>query len=64
MNFQQLKPDFLLIPYGWAAPENKWPEHGKELQKVVQKAAKLIRIGACMRRFRATMALLESFLAE
>ncbi len=39
---QQLKPDILLIPYGWAAPENKWPEHGKELQKVVQKAAKTI----------------------
>jgi predicted amidohydrolase len=39
---QQLKPDLLLIPYGWAAPENKWPEHGKELHKVVQKAAKLI----------------------
>jgi predicted amidohydrolase len=36
------KPNLLLIPYGWAAPENKWPEHGKELQKVVQKAAKLI----------------------
>jgi predicted amidohydrolase len=36
------KPDLLLIPYGWAAPENKWPEHGKELHKVVQKAAKLI----------------------
>jgi predicted amidohydrolase len=36
------KPDLLLIPYGWAAPENKWPEHGKELQKVVQKAAKTV----------------------
>ncbi len=24
------------------ATENKWPEHGKELHKVVQKAAKLI----------------------
>jgi predicted amidohydrolase len=36
------KPDLLLIPYGWAAPENKWPEHGKELQKVVQHAAKTV----------------------
>jgi predicted amidohydrolase len=36
------KPDLLLIPYGWAAPETKWPEHGKELHKTVQKAAKLI----------------------
>jgi predicted amidohydrolase len=36
------KPDLLLIPYGWAAPENKWPDHGKELHKVVQNAAKKI----------------------
>lgn len=35
-----LKPDLLLIPYGWAAPEEKWPEHGKELEKVVKNAAK------------------------
>lgn len=34
------KPDLMLIPYGWAAPENKWPEHGKALEKVVQNAAK------------------------
>jgi predicted amidohydrolase len=36
------KPDLLLVPYGWAAPENKWPAHGKELQKVVQNAAKIV----------------------
>jgi predicted amidohydrolase len=34
------KPDFMLIPYGWAAPENEWPEHGKELETVVQKVSK------------------------
>ena len=34
------EPDLMLIPYGWAAPENKWPEHGKALEKVVQNAAK------------------------
>jgi predicted amidohydrolase len=39
---KSLQPAFLLIPYGWAAPEEKWPEHGKELQKVVQNAAKII----------------------
>ena len=36
---QKKKPDLLLIPYGWAAPENEWPDHGKELLKVVMKAA-------------------------
>jgi predicted amidohydrolase len=33
------KPDLLLIPYGWAAPENAWPAHGKELEKVVKNVA-------------------------
>ena len=37
------KPDLLLIPYGWAAPEKDWPQHGQELVKVVKKAA--IHIG-------------------
>jgi len=32
-------PDLLLIPYGWAAPEKVWPEHGQELMKVVVNAA-------------------------
>jgi len=36
---RQLKPDLVLIPYGWAAPEEKWPQHGKELESVVQRAA-------------------------
>ena len=35
-----LKPDLLLVPYGYAAEENKWPAHGKELEKVVQRTAK------------------------
>jgi predicted amidohydrolase len=35
-----LKPDLLLIPYGYAAEENKWPGHGKELEKVVKQTAK------------------------
>jgi predicted amidohydrolase len=39
-----LKPDLLLIPYGYAAQENKWPAHGKELEKVVKRTAK--RTGA------------------
>ncbi len=37
---KELKPDYVLIPYGWAAEEDKWPGHGKELMKTVQNAAK------------------------
>jgi len=36
------KPDLLLIPYGWAASEDSWPEHGKELLKVVQNTARTV----------------------
>jgi predicted amidohydrolase len=39
---RELKPDYVLIPYGWAAEETKWPGHGKELMKTVQNAAKSI----------------------
>ena len=39
-----LKPDLLLVPYGYAAPENDWPDHGKELKRVVTKTAR--KIGA------------------
>jgi N-carbamoylputrescine amidase len=35
-----LKPDLLLVPYGYAELENKWPAHGKQLEKVVNKAAR------------------------
>ena len=31
-----LKPDIVLVPYGWAADEDKWPEHGKSLANVVK----------------------------
>ncbi len=37
------KPDLMLIPYGWAAPETKWPQHGKELEKVVQNVAQKLK---------------------
>jgi predicted amidohydrolase len=36
------KPGLLLIPYGWAADESEWPQHGKELETVVQNAAKKV----------------------
>ena len=35
-----LKPDLLLVPYGYAAPENKWPRHGRELKRVITTAAR------------------------
>ena len=41
-----LKPDLLLVPYGYAAPENEWPRHGKVLENVVRNAAR--QTGACV----------------
>jgi predicted amidohydrolase len=37
-----LKPDLVLVPYGYAAPEEAWPEHGKQLERVVRNAARVI----------------------
>lgn len=37
-----LKPDIVLVPYGWAAKEEAWPEHGKALHDTVFNAAKTI----------------------
>lgn len=39
---KELKPDLILIPYGWAAGEDAWPEHAKQLERTVQNAAKAI----------------------
>jgi len=36
-----LKPDLLLVPYGYAAVEEDWPGHGKELERVVCHAANM-----------------------
>jgi len=38
-----LKPDLLLVPYGYAAAENDWPGHGRELEKVVTNTARKIK---------------------
>ena len=40
-----LKPDLLLVPYGYAAVENEWPRHGKLLENVVRNSA--CQTGAC-----------------
>ena len=34
------QPDLVLVPYGWAAPENDWPQHGQSLQAWVSHTAK------------------------
>jgi predicted amidohydrolase len=36
------RPDLVLVPYGWAAEEEEWPEHGENLQKTVAAAARII----------------------
>jgi len=35
-----LKPDLLLVPYGYAAAENEWPNHGRKLEKVIVNTAR------------------------
>ena len=35
----RLAPDLMLVPYGWAAPPEKWPEHAKELERLVARRA-------------------------
>ena len=39
---KEMRPNLLLIPYGWAAKEEEWPQHAQELTKVVQNAAKTV----------------------
>jgi N-carbamoylputrescine amidase len=34
-----LKPNLLLVPYGYAAEEDQWPGHGQQLLKVVKNTA-------------------------
>lgn len=35
-------PDLLLVPYGWAAPADQWPEHGRSLEAFVTHAARRV----------------------
>ncbi len=34
---KRLRPDLMLVPYGWAATKESWPGHSKELEKLVRK---------------------------
>lgn len=37
------KPDLMLVPYGWAAANDKWPNHSKELEELVSRRAAQVR---------------------
>jgi predicted amidohydrolase len=37
-----LKPDFMIVPYGWAAKDDAWPEHSKDLEKLVTQRARAL----------------------
>ena len=36
----RLKPDLLVVPYGYAEKEEAWPEHGRQLERVVTNATR------------------------
>ncbi|MFG0251603.1 MAG: carbon-nitrogen hydrolase family protein [Phycisphaerales bacterium JB038] len=38
-----LEPDVVLVPYGWAAPVNAWPQHGESLAAWVSHVARTTR---------------------
>lgn len=37
---RQAKPDLMIVPYGWAAKPQEWPEHAKQLEWIVSKRAR------------------------
>lgn len=37
---ESLRPDLVLVPYGWAAEKNEWPEHARLLEELVCNIAK------------------------
>lgn len=39
LKMQNHQPDFVIIPFGWAAEVSQWPEHGDELSKTVCNSA-------------------------
>ena len=41
---KSLRPDLLLIPYGWAADRSEWPGHGKKLEETVCRIAKNVGV--------------------
>ncbi len=39
---KELKPDLMLVPYGWAAPDDQWPQHSKVLEALVKGRSKMV----------------------
>lgn len=39
LRMKALKPDLMLVPYGWAAPNDQWPQHSDILRKLVEHRA-------------------------
>lgn len=39
---RERRPDLLIVPYGWAAPRDRWPGHGEKLRETVSKAARFV----------------------
>lgn len=39
---QELKPELLLVPFGWAAVKQDWPDHGHSLRTTIASAARTI----------------------
>jgi len=37
------KPDLMIVPYGWAAKNEEWPEHSQKLAELVVKRAKEVK---------------------
>ena len=42
LRMKALKPDLMLVPYGWAAPNNEWPQHSEVLRKLVEQRAAML----------------------
>ena len=40
---KDLHPDLMLVPYGWAATNDQWPGHSKELEHLVTNRAALVQ---------------------
>lgn len=39
LRMKTLKPDLMLVPYGWAAPNDQWPQHSDLLRKLIERRA-------------------------
>ena len=42
-HLKALKPDLMLVPYGWAATNDRWPGHSKVLEDLVKRRATQVR---------------------